>query len=103
LVVTSPLSQIGSDFEGRIYGVSAINAPLGLKDRVRHRWTTGGREIYRSPYYAVTGGRTAGFRLWTSARIPPGTARSALNLWVETEAGQIIGRARLPISTPSGR
>jgi hypothetical protein len=100
--VTGALATLPLGFDGRVYGITAISAPLGLKDRVRHRWASGDRELYRSPYYTITGGRNEGFRLWTSALVAasPGDPQP-LDLWVETEGGQIIGRARL--AAPAAR
>jgi hypothetical protein len=93
LVASRPVASIPPAFDGRLYAVSAIHAPLGLRDRIRHRWIADGREVYRSPYYTVTGGRTQGFRLWTSARVRGLPAGVRLIAWVETEGGQIVGRA----------
>ena len=94
--VTAPIAQTPEPAGSRVYGVTAIYAPLGLNDRVRHRWTSGSSELYRSPYYVVSGGRRQGFRLWTSASIPAMTPPAPVDLWVETEGGQLIGRASLP-------
>jgi hypothetical protein len=94
LAVTAPLDALNVAAGDRVYAVSAIRAPVGLRDRVRHRWVVDGTEVYRSPYHVVVGGRREGFRLWTSARMGE-TPRGPLDLWVETEGGQIIGRARL--------
>jgi hypothetical protein len=102
--------QFGSDFQqesmrvapalavlepGRaqqLYGLSAIKAPLGLSERVQHRWYKNGNLFWASPYYEVTGGREQGFRLWTRVTmdsIEPGTT---IRIDVETEGGQLIGR-----------
>jgi hypothetical protein len=97
LTVASPVQALEAGHDGPVFGVSAIHAPLGLKDRVRHRWTAGGHELFRSGYYEVAGGRQQGYRLWTSVRLPRGIPAGALELWVETEGGQLIGRARLPV------
>jgi hypothetical protein len=100
LAVTRPLDALPAGFDGRLYAVTAIHAPLGMRERVRHRWTRAGRDLHRSPYYTVAGGRTQGYRLWTTARVDrratSGSPGSAIDVWVETEAGQVIGRARLP-------
>lgn len=95
--VPSPISQLSPGFRGRVYAVSAIYAPLGLKERVRHRWTADAAEVHRSPYYTVTGGRREGFRLWTSALLPALPPGGRVEVLVETEGGQLIGRARLPV------
>jgi hypothetical protein len=79
----------------QLYGLSAIKAPLGLSERVHHRWYKNGELFRASPYYEVTGGREQGFRLWTRVTmdsIEPGTT---VRIDVETEGGQLIGRARI--------
>jgi hypothetical protein len=84
----------------RLYGVSAIKAPLGLKERVQHRWYQNGRLVWASPFYNVTGGREEGFRLWTACAFENITSATKLRLDVETEGGQLIGRAKLKAAKP---
>jgi hypothetical protein len=79
----------------RLYGLTAIKAPLGLNERVQHRWYQNGKLIWASPFYNMTGGREEGYRVWTACsfdKIAPGTE---LRLDLETEGGQLIGRASL--------
>jgi hypothetical protein len=96
-LVAGRLAALPPGVATRVYAVSAIYAPLGLRDRVRHRWFAAGRELYTSAPYTVTGGRETGYRLWTYAT-PRGLASGAwIRLDVETEAGQLIGRAWLPV------
>jgi hypothetical protein len=78
---------------GRIYVMTGVVAPLGLADQVRHRWFRDGEMFYQSPDYLVRGGRQEGYRLWTYADPGPGVTR--LRVDVETEGGQLIGRAVL--------
>ena len=95
LRVVSPLTELQPNQSLRLYGVTAIKAPLGLTERVRHRWYENGKLIFASPFYNMVGGREEGFRLWTSfsfKSIAPGTK---LRLDLETEGGQLIGRAEL--------
>jgi hypothetical protein len=95
--IESPLAALAPARELHLYGLTAIKAPLGLKDRVRHRWYINDKPAWDSPFYLIVGGREAGFRFWTRCffeSIPPG---SELRLDVETEGGQLIGRARLKI------
>jgi hypothetical protein len=95
LQVESPITQLYPAQSLRLYGLTAINAPLGLRERVRHRWYQNGKLIFASPFYDMVGGREEGFRLWTSAsldNISPGTE---LRLDLETEGGQLIGRSSL--------
>ena len=95
LQIESPLTQLAPASSLRIYGLTAIKAPLGLKEKVRHRWYEDGKLVCASPFYNMTDGRVQGFRLWTSCvfeSIPPG---AKLRLDLETEGGQLIGRAGL--------
>ena len=79
----------------RLYGLTAIKAPLGLKDRVQHRWYRSGKLIWASPFYAMIGGRAQGFRLWTAYTFDAIAAGTELRLDLVTEGGQLIGRAGL--------
>ncbi|HYA27336.1 MAG TPA: DUF5924 family protein [Acidobacteriota bacterium] len=79
----------------RVWGVTAVRAPLGLRDEVQHRWFQNGRLIWASPFYDLTGGREQGFRLWTAYTFATIAAGTELRLDVETEGGQLIGRAKL--------
>jgi hypothetical protein len=95
LRIESPLTKLYSGESIRLYGLTAIKAPLGLKERVQHRWHMNGRLVFASPFYDMTGGRQEGFRLWTSytfERITPG---ATLRLDLVTEGGQLIARAGL--------
>lgn len=97
LRVTSPLAELVPGWSGRLYAVTAIRAPLGLEDKVRHRWFHNGREVFASAFYRVQGGRAEGFRLWTSHMFRPLPPGATVRLDVETEAGQLIGRAWLRV------
>ena len=93
--VTRPIDALPLQQAGRVYAVTSIYAPLGLRDRIGHRWYQDGRLVYASPFYWLEGGRADGFRLWTSGpvtKVQPGTR---LRVDVRTEAGQLVGRAEL--------
>ena len=94
LRIVSPLTALPAT-PGRIAALTHIKAPLGLRENVRHRWTLDGREISTSRYHSVEGGRGLGFRLWTQVSWKANPAARALVVGVETEGGQLIGRARL--------
>ena len=95
LQVEPIVTRLDATGSPRLYGLTAIKAPLGLKEKVQHRWYKNGKLICASPFYNMMGGREEGFRLWTVCtlnRISPG---SEARLDLETEGGQLIGRARL--------
>ncbi|HWP56623.1 MAG TPA: DUF5924 family protein [Candidatus Acidoferrales bacterium] len=79
----------------RLYALTAIKAPLGLKERVQHRWYLNGKLVFASPFYNMIGGREEGFRLWTSCTLSGVAAGAELRLELQTEGGQLIGRATL--------
>jgi hypothetical protein len=90
-----------NDPRGQVYVVIAIYAPRGLHDRVRHVWYQGQQPLKRSRWYDVDGGRTEGYRLWTPLSLSPDLAGKALRVDVETEGGQLIGRAHLAAAPES--
>jgi Family of unknown function (DUF5924)/Protein of unknown function (DUF2914) len=94
LGIAKPLTALPTDWSGRLYAITAISAPLGLKDRVRQCWYRNDRLVYASPYYDIVGGRQEGYRLWTTATLPQGST-GPLRIDVQTEGGQLIGRAVL--------
>jgi hypothetical protein len=103
LELARPLGELPADWSGPLLAVAAIQAPLGLQERVGLRWYEDDRLVYASSYHLVTGGRKAGYRLWTSVTVHPSHARR-LRLEVETEGGQLIGRAHLDVaSVPAPR
>jgi hypothetical protein len=90
-----PVTRLDPGRSVRLYGLTAIRAPLGLKEKVQHRWYDNGKLIFATPFHNLIGGREEGFRLWTACtveRIAPGTE---VRLDVKTEGGQLVGRARL--------
>jgi hypothetical protein len=96
--MAEPVTGLTAGFEGRLFVLTPIWAPLGLEDRVRHRWRIDGRVVFESQLYNVTGGRAEGYRLWTSFVVPPLAAGSRVWVDVVTEAGQLVGRATLPVT-----
>jgi hypothetical protein len=95
LRVLQPMEALPDGWAGRLYVVTAIYAPLGLHDRLEHRWYQDGRLVYASPSYVVSGGRGEGFRLWTSGPVRDLRAGSRVRVDVKTEAGQLVGRAEI--------
>jgi hypothetical protein len=95
LRIISPFTELQPTQPLRLYGVTSIKAPLGLTERVRHRWYVNDRLLFASPFYSMVGGREEGFRLWTSFSFNNIEAGTELRLDLETEGGQLIGRAGL--------
>ena len=85
----SPVAHVG---EGeKLYGVSAVYAPLGVTASLEHRWEVreagGWRVTYRRPF-ETTGGRERGFRGYSWVLNPrPGEWRFI----VATQDGSTIG------------
>ena len=95
LQVGPPVNQLDPGTAPLLYGLTAIKAPLGLEERVRHLWYENGKLICTSPFYNVVGGREEGFRLWTACSLDTIPRETELRLDLETEGGQLIGRAGL--------
>lgn len=84
----------------KLYGVSAVFAPLGVTAALQHRWEVrdpgGWREVYRNQFES-TGGRERGFRGYSWVLNPrPGDWR----LIVATQDGRTIGT--LPVRVERG-
>ncbi len=95
LQAVDALSALPPPGTGRIAVLTAIKAPLGLEEMVCHRWYLDGRQIFVSPYYSMTGGREEGYRLWTGIVWSKEYGGRELTVDVETQFGQLIGRAKL--------
>ncbi len=103
LQVEPTVSQLDPGNAPLLYGLTAIKAPLGLEERVRHRWYENGELICVSPFYHMIGGREEGFRLWTACTLDRISRGTELRLDLETEGGQLIGRAGLKAGVPYRR
>ena len=99
--IRTAIAATPNDPRGQVYVVIAVYAPRGLHDRVRHVWYHGSQPIKRSRWFDVDGGRREGYRLWTPLSLNSDLAGKALHVDVETEGGQLIGRAYLPAATGS--
>ena len=93
--VANAIDQLNPADRVRLCGLTAIRAPLGLKERVRHRWYLDGQLIFTSAAFEITGGRDDGFRLWTICNLENVRPGSRLQIDAETESGQLIGRTRI--------
>ncbi len=95
LQMLAPMTELKTDGASQLYGLTAIRAPLGLQEKLRHRWFENGELVFASSFYNVVGGRAEGFRLWTSWTIGRVTPVTTIRLDLETEGGQLVGRATL--------
>jgi hypothetical protein len=77
----------------RLVCLTAIAAPRGLKDRLRHVWRQDG-ETRAEMALEIRGGRAQGFRAWSTRRSPtPGRWTCT----VETQSGQVLGRVAVTV------
>ena len=96
-----PVAELPAGYTGRLYVLTAVTAPLGLEEKVRHRWFVDGEEMFASRNSAITGGRQEGYRLWTSLSLRELPPEAAVRVDVVTQGGQLIGRASIR-SRPAG-
>jgi hypothetical protein len=54
------LQRLPSGGPYKLFVLTSIGAPIGLKDRVRHHWYLNGDLVYTSPFFIVKGGRESG-------------------------------------------
>lgn len=95
--VTQPVTSTPTDARSQLYVLTVIYAPQRLHERVRHVWYQDGHAIKHSRYYEVDpDGGARGYRLWSPITLTRDTAGRALHVDLETEGGQLIGRASLP-------
>jgi hypothetical protein len=94
LQIVDPLAKLPAQ-PGNICVLTAIKAPLGLEEGVRHRWYVDGKLLWVSRNYSFTGGSPDGYRIWTQINWSKDQQGNVLTVDVETENGQLIGRAQL--------
>jgi hypothetical protein len=78
----------------RLICLTAIAAPRGLKDRMRHVWSRDGQRRAEVAL-DIRGGRAQGFRAWTTQRAP---TAGTWTCTIETETGQELGRVRVTVA-----
>jgi hypothetical protein len=95
-VVNRELVDARSLFERapeRLVCLTAIAAPRGLKDKLRHVWRHEGTARAEAQL-EIRGGRAQGFRAWSYKRNP---APGRWSCTVETESGQLLGRVTVTV------
>ncbi len=95
LSVVAPMDSLPSEWSGRVYAVTGLVAPLGMRDNVLLHWYRDDRHLASSASHDIIGGRREGFLLWTSAPVADTSPGTSLRLDVVTDSGQLIGRAFL--------
>jgi hypothetical protein len=95
LQIVAPLTALPPDYLGKVAALTRIKAPNGLQERVRQKWYQDGKLIYAQEPIRLIGGREEGFRLWSAVSYDKKMQGKSLRLDVETESGQLIGRARI--------
>lgn len=80
-----------------LYAFTAVNAPLGLAERIYHVWRHNGKEVDRIAL-DIQGGRATGYRAWSHKQNFPSAADGDWSVQVVTEAGQTIGALRFRIT-----
>lgn len=79
-----------------LYAYTAIHAPLGLRERVRHVWLHDGKEVDRIEL-DVSGGRAEGYRAWTRKLNFPDRPEGRWQIRVLTNDDRMIGTLRFRV------
>lgn len=101
LRIGRPLPELTALGPQRVFALTSIQAPLGLRERIRHRWSLRGKTLFESPFYEIVGGRKDGFRLWTYCWVKDLQPGDTVRLRVETEGDQLVGDAAVKCA-PTG-
>jgi len=96
--VVDPVDRLNESPE-RLFCASAIESPIGVRDRLFHVWRYDGAVRARIEL-SFQGGRFGGYRTYSRidglGRHPSGTYSCS----VETTSGQVLGSRKLKISAP---
>lgn len=76
---------------------TAIYAPAGLRQRVRHVWRREGEVVDVVPLSPVHGGRREGFRTYSRKTAFPAVVTGRWTVDVVTDFGQLVGRVRFRV------
>jgi hypothetical protein len=76
---------------------TAISAPAGLRQPIRHVWRRDGRVVNVVDLSPVYGGRREGFRTFSRKTGFPADAAGRWSVDVVTSAGQLVGRLRFRV------
>jgi Protein of unknown function (DUF2914) len=76
---------------------TAIYAPAGLRQRVKHVWTHQGHVIEEVGLSPVLGGRREGYRTYSRKTSFPAEPEGRWSVDVVTASGQLIGRLRFRV------
>ncbi len=98
LQMQTRFERLPSGWSGTLDAVTAIRAPMGLTESVRHRWKINGVVVRTTEAHQVNGGRKEGFRLWTALPIASAPSGARIAVDVETDSGQLIGSAAIGVS-----
>jgi hypothetical protein len=97
LEIRRRFERVPAGWTGTLDVVTAIRAPMGLTETVRHRWRVDNVLVRTTDAHRVNGGRKEGFRLWTALPLAHARPGTRISVDVETFAGQIVGRARIQV------
>jgi hypothetical protein len=97
LEMSEQFARVPAGWSGTLDAVTAIDAPMGLAESVRHRWQIDGATVRTTSPHRVNGGRKEGFRLWTALPLESAPAGARISVDVETDNGQLIGRASIGV------
>lgn len=75
---------------------TAIRAPRGLDEGIRHRWSQNGVALDDIPLN-ISGGREQGYRAWSCKQNMPADPRGRWQVRVLTDGGQLIGVLRFTV------
>jgi len=97
--LVSPISAAEVKERGLV-AYTAIYAPAGLRQPVRHVWRHDGRVVEVVGLAPVLGGRREGYRTYSRKTAFPAEPAGRWSVDVVTGGGQLIGRVRFRVAVP---
>lgn len=85
--------------ERGLIAYTAVYAPAGLRENIRHVWRHEGQVVSVVELPAIRGGRRQGFRTYSRKRYFPENPGGLWTVDVETAWGQLIGRLHFSVTS----
>ncbi len=95
-VPVQPFTEMMDGSHPQAYYFTAIFAPLGLHEGIRHVWKHEGKEVSNIDLREIRGGREQGFRTWSRHTLREGPGEYEIEVW--TAGGQLVGEGRFVVT-----
>ncbi len=95
-VPVEPFTRMAQGDHRRASYFTAIFAPLGLHEGIRHVWKHNGQPVVNIDLGEIQGGRKEGYRTWSRHTLREGPGEYEVEVW--TAGGQLVGEGRFTVT-----